>query len=90
MTTAKRMDLKLARIKAGAYTPKDFIIADAKDGDIGGGMSAPGPDPARPGWFKPRAAHLEAIRTMTRSGLVDVMLVSASTADGSRSGIAAR
>lgn len=79
--TQKTLDQKLAAIRAGSYRHADFVIADAKDGDIGGGMSAPGPDPARPGWFKPRAAHLEAIRTMTRSGLVDVMLVSASTAE---------
>lgn len=77
----KILDQKLARIKAGDYSPTDFIIADAKDGDIGFGAAAPGKDPERPGCFLPRAAHLDAIREMTRSGLVDVMLMSASTGE---------
>ena len=33
----RTLDQKLAKIKAGTYTPADFIIADAKDGDIGFG-----------------------------------------------------
>jgi hypothetical protein len=77
----KLLDRKLAAIRSGAYKPADFIIADAKDGDIAFGATAPGPDPDRPGRFKPRAAHLEAIREMTASGLVDIMLMSASTAE---------
>jgi DhnA family fructose-bisphosphate aldolase class Ia len=77
----KTLDKKLAAIRSGAYKPTDFIIADAKDGDIGFGAAAPGPDPKDPTRFKPRAAHLEAIRDMTRSGLVDVMLLSASSAE---------
>ena len=75
------LDQKLARIKTGDYKPTDFIIADAKDGDIGFGAAAPGKDPKRPGRFLPRAAHLDAIREMTHSGLVDIMLMSASTAE---------
>ncbi len=77
----KTLDQKLTRIKAGDYGPADFIIADAKDGDIGFGAAAPGKDPERPGRFLPRRAHLEAIRDMNRSGLVDVMLMSASTGE---------
>jgi DhnA family fructose-bisphosphate aldolase class Ia len=77
----KILDQKLAAIRSGAYKPTDFIIADAKDGDIGFGVGAPGPDRDNPGRFKPRAFHLQAIRDMTKSGLVDVMLVSASTAE---------
>ncbi|MEJ2036574.1 MAG: hypothetical protein P8X69_11165, partial [Maritimibacter sp.] len=38
----KRLDRKLATIRAGAYTPTDFIIADAKDGDMAFGCAAPG------------------------------------------------
>jgi len=34
---------KLAKIKSGQYTPQDFIIADAKDGDMAFGVAAPGP-----------------------------------------------
>lgn len=77
----KTLDQKLARIKAGDYRPTDFIIADAKDGDIGFGAAAPGKDPSRPGRYLPRSAHLEAIRQMNRSGLVDIMLMSASTGE---------
>lgn len=77
----KTLDRKLARIKAGDYQPTDFIIADAKDGDIGFGAAAPGKDPSRPGRHLPRSAHLEAIREMNRSGLVDVMLMSASAGE---------
>jgi DhnA family fructose-bisphosphate aldolase class Ia len=79
--TKKTLDAKLAAIRSGAYKPTDFIIADAKDGDIGFGAAAPGPDPADPTRYKPRAAHLQAIREMTRSGLVDIMLLSASSAE---------
>ncbi len=68
----KRLDAKLSKIRAGHYKSSDFIIADAKDGDIGFGVSAPGPG-------KPRSVHLQAIRDMTKSGLVDVMLLSASS-----------
>jgi DhnA family fructose-bisphosphate aldolase class Ia len=73
-----RLDRKLANIRAGRYRPEDFIIADAKDGDIGFGRAAPGHDRAT-GAMKPRDAHLQAIREMTASGLVDIMLMSAST-----------
>lgn len=81
----KSLDRKLARIRAGAYRAQDFIIADAKDADMAFGLTAPGPgrDPA--GRFTPqfanRASYLEAIRAMTRSGLVDIMLTSASAAE---------
>ena len=38
----KRLTEKLSRIRAGAYTPRDFIIADAKDAEMGGGIGALG------------------------------------------------
>lgn len=75
------LDRKLAKIANGTYTPQDFIIADAKDGDIGFGRASPVPDDTKPGGFGDRESHLDAIRTMTRSGLVDIMLVSASTGE---------
>jgi DhnA family fructose-bisphosphate aldolase class Ia len=77
----RTLDRKLASIHAGKYTPADFIIADAKDGDIGFGRGAPVPYADDPTRFTPRATHLEAIREMTRSGLVDIMLMSASTGE---------
>ena len=75
----RSLDRKLANIRGGKYTPDDFIIADAKDGDIGFGRASCVRDAK--GYFTPRATHLEAIREMTKSGLVDIMLMSASTAE---------
>ena len=76
-----RLNDKLARIRAGAYKPADFIIADAKDGDMGFGTPAPGPRHDKPGQSKTKAQYLEAMRAMTRSGFVDIMLMSASSAE---------
>ncbi|SHO42723.1 beta/alpha barrel domain-containing protein [Desulfopila aestuarii] len=76
----KSLDVKLKTIRSGAYTPKDFIIADAKDGDMAMGMAAPGPHPTRAGAFKSKADYLDAMRAMSRSGLIDIMLMSASSA----------
>ena len=33
---------KFSRIVSANYRPQDFIIADAKDGDMGGGANAVG------------------------------------------------
>ncbi len=81
----KSLDRKLTRIRTGAYTPQDFIIADAKDADMAFGLTATGPARDAAGGFLPefasRATYLDAIRAMTRSGLVDIMLTSASSAE---------
>jgi len=70
---------KLQRISHGEYTPCDFIIADAKDGDMAFGTQTPAP---RPGGVRGRRQdHLEDITAMTRSELVDIMLMSASTCE---------
>ena len=76
---ARTLDQKLERIRAGRYRHGDFIIADAKDADMGFGLTAPGPDGR--GGFKNREQYLDAMTAMTRSGLVDVMLMSASSAE---------
>src|SRR4051794_20171797 len=75
----RSLDRKLENIRKGKYKPDDFIIADAKDGDIGFGRASPVRDAN--GNHTPRETHLQAIRDMTRSGLVDIMLMSASTAE---------
>ena len=75
----RSLEAKLARIRAGRYGGADFVIADAKDGDMAFGVTAPGPD-GRGGWL-PRAAHLRAIGEMSDSGLVDIMLMSLSSAE---------
>ncbi len=77
----KSLDKKLTRIRDGSYTPADFIIADAKDGDIGFGAPARGRARAKPGRLCTRAVYLERMRAMTRSELVDIMLMSASTGE---------
>jgi DhnA family fructose-bisphosphate aldolase class Ia len=76
---AATLDQKLNRIRAGRYRRSDFIIADAKDADMGFGLAGPGPDAA--GGFKSREQYLAAMTAMIRSGLVDVMLMSASSAE---------
>lgn len=67
------------RIRAGKYSASDFVIADAKDGDMAFGVTAPGPD--ADGRWKSRERHLSAIEDMCKSELVDIMLMSASTAE---------
>ena len=76
----KSLDAKLEKIRAGSYTPKDFIIADAKDADMGGGVRAPGPRRDGKG-IKSKPEYLAAMAEMTRSGLVDIMLTSLSSAE---------
>ena len=39
----KSLDEKLNKIRTNIYKPTDFIIADAKDGELGGGAQVPGP-----------------------------------------------
>ena len=38
----KFLEAKLNKIKSNKYRKKDFIIADAKDADMGFGIFAPG------------------------------------------------
>ena len=79
----KTLDRKLDAILRGAGEGRDFILADAKDADMGGGRAAPGPE--RDAGGRPLAAHrplagyLDEIRAVTAQGIVDVMLVSSST-----------
>ncbi len=81
----RRMDLKLASIKAGNYKPADFILADAKDGDMAFGRTAPGSvrgvHREIESRYKTRADHQEAMRDLVRADLVDIMLMSASNAE---------
>ncbi|MDR3495702.1 MAG: hypothetical protein P4L82_13990 [Ancalomicrobiaceae bacterium] len=80
----KSLDQKLARIRAGEASPADFIIADAKDGELGFGVTAPGPvrgQGGSSGRLKTKADYLEAMRETTRSGFIDILLTSASAAE---------
>jgi hypothetical protein len=76
-----RLDEKLARIRAGRYTRADFIIADAKDGDMGPSLAGCGPKREADGSstrFRTRAEFLDQIRAIVRQDIVDIMLMSAS------------
>lgn len=76
-----KLDEKLANIRAGKYTRKDFIIADAKDGDMGPSMTSTGPKRAKDGsWsrYYTRPEFLENIRAIVEQDIVDIMLASAS------------
>lgn len=75
----KRLDQKLASIHADPHGSKAFILADAKDADMAFGCSAPGQRPD--GTLRSRAEYLQAIRSVTTQGLVDLVLMSASNAE---------
>jgi DhnA family fructose-bisphosphate aldolase class Ia len=85
----KRLDRKLAKIRAGAYRPTDFIIADAKDGDMAFGCAAAGK--AADGRMKPIRAYRDDMVKVTESNLADIMLMSVSSAEVlTREGLFAR
>ena len=77
----KRLDEKLARIRAGQYRRQDFIIADAKDPDMGPSLTWSGPKREPDGSFtryRTREEFLDQIRAIVRQDIVDIMLMSAS------------
>lgn len=82
---AKRMDQKLAKIQAGTYKPKDFIIADAKDGDMALGTGTAGPeygaDGKPTGRMRPLQIYLDNAEKMVKSGMIDIMLTSLSSCE---------
>ena len=83
MSTAKTLDIKLAKIKADPSC-REFIIADAKDADMAFGIAAPGKSPehhAKEGTFRSLPEYRECIRQVVRQGVVDIMLMSAHTND---------
>ena len=81
----KSLKLKLQKIRNQKYKPKDFIIADAKDGDLAMGITTPGPQRDKQGkiiqGFKKLKDYKEAMEVMTKSKLVDIMLMSASVGE---------
>jgi hypothetical protein len=80
--TSKSLDAKLARIHADPQGARDFIIADAKDADMAMGLRATGSawDGERE---RPRslAEYRDLMREIARQGLVDILLMSASSHD---------
>ncbi len=85
MQLTKRMDVKLGKIQSGAYTPKDFIIADAKDGDMALGTGTAGPErdaEGNPtGKMRPLSVYREDMERMVDSDLIDIMLTSLSSCE---------
>jgi len=77
---SKTLDQKLAKITSGTYDPRDFIIADAKDGDMAFGCQTAGWDQAT-NRFRPLQAYRDDIERVTQSGLIDIMLMSMSTSE---------
>src|SRR3954447_13964805 len=77
---AKTLDQKIANIRQSPSTAKDFILADAKDADMATGLAATGKDPVT---GKPRSLseYRDQMREIVRQGLVDIMLMSASTSE---------
>lgn len=85
MAATKSLDEKLARIHADPLGARDFILADAKDADMALSIGAPGKSPERwpDGEVKHRtlAEFRDIIEEIVRQGLVDIMLMSASTSE---------
>ncbi|GAB5468450.1 MAG: hypothetical protein Kilf2KO_14800 [Rhodospirillales bacterium] len=71
---------KIARIREGRYRKGDFMIADAKDADLSGGIVTGGPrrdDDGRIVGYRNRAQFLEQMRAILKQDLVDILLTSA-------------
>lgn len=80
---AKSLDRKLARILADPAC-NDFILADAKDADMAYGMASGGQSPeyhGQEGRFRSLAEYRQEIRQNVEQGLVDIVLMSASTSE---------
>ncbi len=77
----KSLDRKIARILADSRC-RDFILADAKDADMAYGLAAPGRSPEYHGHearFRSLAEYRQLMREIVAQGLVDIMLMSASS-----------
>ncbi|HUG93039.1 MAG TPA: hypothetical protein VML55_19520 [Planctomycetaceae bacterium] len=80
----KSLDHKLAALHADPAGSQEFILADAKDADMAFGIGAPGRSPERHDGelrFRTLAQYREQIRAVVRQGIVDIVLMSASTAE---------
>ena len=81
----KTLDKKLQNIKSSNNKPSDFIIADAKDADMAGGIRGPGYVRIKDGTLTDRpdnfSSYVNKMEKMTKSNLVDVMLMSMSSAE---------
>lgn len=88
MAVSKRLDEKIARLRAGTATRRDFIIADAKDADMAFGITAPGPGACHPQRVRETEAcwkslddYRQQIRSVIAQNIVDIVLLSASNVE---------
>ncbi len=85
MNRMKSLDEKLKRIHANPTTCGDFILADAKDADMALAIGATGRTTEK--WpdgsprFRTLAEYRQIIGQIVEQGLVDIMLMSASTSE---------
>ncbi len=76
----KSLDIKIANIRRDPHGAKDFILADAKDADMAFGLASPAVDP-RTGKLRSLADYRDQMREIVKQGLVDIMLMSASSSE---------
>ena len=69
---------KIARIRAGTSVPGDFILADAKDADLSGGIWTTGAARDASGGPRGRQRFIEQMRALIGQGKIDILLASAS------------
>lgn len=88
MTVEKSLDAKLRSIHGDPHGSREFILADAKDADMAFGMAAPGVHlPTSPEQhaaelkLKTLEEYREQIRQVIHQGIVDIVLMSASTCE---------
>ena len=82
--TTTRYSEKLARLRAGMGRKGDYMIADAKDSDVTGGVLATGPRRDATGQIvgaRTRPEFLDQIRKVIDQDVVDIMLTSAGNMD---------
>lgn len=76
-----RFAVKIARIRAGDYRRGDFILADAKDADLSGGVQTAGPlrdSAGRITGHRTRPAFVAQMRALIDQDVIDILLASAS------------
>ncbi|WP_058327812.1 hypothetical protein [Sinorhizobium sp. Sb3] len=86
--TKTRYEEKMERIRAGRYAKGDFIIADAKDADLSGGILTAGRRRDAEGRItgnRTRAEFLAMIEALVQQDVVDIMLASASNIENLQS-----
>ena len=70
-----RLDGKLARIRSGAYSRANFVLAAALDLEMGPGIQGAGPDRSgQSGKWRTREAFIDGVEAVIKQDVVDIML----------------